>query len=236
MQRFPLAEASLGSGFPPPFLPSQKRSRRKEFSFLLISFLLLLQEEKMKRKTFLPFLFLFSIFSRSGRNGSILDFFLYLFSFFSEEEEKKRSRRRSFSPSLFSFSPFSFLGEKEEKKNFFFPRSFSLWEKKYSCSFSFFLLFQKEKEKEKRFLFLLFSLPFREEKSSSFFSSSEEEMRGEKWEKKEGERRRKRERKIALLGKFLLSYDIVFSQKCFFGESFGIKLGKTSRKTPKNRC
>lgn len=64
--------------------------------------------------------------------------------------------------------------------------------------------------------FLLFSLPFREEKSSSFFSSSEEEMRGEKWEKKEGERRRERERKIALLGKFLLSYDIVFSEKSIF--------------------
>ena len=57
----------------------------------------------MKRKTFIPFLFLFSIFSRSGRNGSILDFFLYLFSFFSEEKEKKRSRRRSFLP-LFSLS------------------------------------------------------------------------------------------------------------------------------------
>ena len=130
LQNIPSRRIKFRFRFSPPFLPSQKRSRRKEFSFLLISFLLLLQEEKMKRKTFIPFLFLFSIFSRSGRNGSILDFFLYLFSFFSEEKEKKRSRRRrKFSPSLvslFAFSPSSFSGEKEEKKNFFFPLSFSL--------------------------------------------------------------------------------------------------------------
>ncbi|MBQ6935122.1 MAG: hypothetical protein IJN49_01110 [Clostridia bacterium] len=72
----------------------------------------------MKRKTFIPFLFLFFIFFRSRRNGSILDFFLHL------------------------------------------------------------------------------------------FSSSEEEMRGEKWEKKEGEREKEREKIFALLGKFLLSYDM----------------------------
>jgi len=55
-----------------------------------------------------------------------------------------------------------------------------------------------------------------------------------------GEKRRgkekEREKIFALLGKFLLSCDIVFSQKCFFGKILGIKLGKTSRKTPKNRC
>ena len=96
----------------------------------------------------------------------------------------------------FSFPFLLLLQEEKMKRKTFIP-----------FLFPFFLLFQKENEKEKRFLFLLFSLPFREEKSSSFFSSSEEEMRGEKWEKKEGERRRERERIFALLGKFLLSYD-----------------------------
>ena len=190
----------------------------------------------MKRKTFIPFLFLFFIFSRSGRNGSILDFFLYLFSFFSEEKEKKRSRRRSFLP-LFSLSlPLLFQEKKKRRRTSFFLSLSPFGRRNISALFPFFLLFQKEKDKEKRFLFLLFSLPFREEKSSSFFSSSEEEMIGEKWEKKEGEREKEREKIFALLGKFLLSYDIVFSQKCFFGKIFGIKLGKTSRKTPKNRC
>ena len=41
-------------------------------------------------------------------------------------------------------------------------------------------------------------------------------MRGEKWEKKEGEREKEREKIFALLGKFLLSYDIVFSEKSIF--------------------
>ena len=114
----------------------------------------------MKRKTFIPFLFLFSIFSRSGRNGSILDFFLYLFSFFSEEKEKKRSRRRSFLP-LFSLSlPLLFQEKKEEKKNFFFPLSFSLWEKKYFCSFSFFSSFSEGKGERKKIPFSSFLSPF----------------------------------------------------------------------------
>ena len=179
----------------------------------------------MKRKTFIPFLFLFSIFSRSRRNGSILDFFLYLFSFFSEEEEKKRSRRRSFLP-LFSLSLPLLFQEKKKRRRTSFSLSLSPFGRRnIPALFPFFLLFQKEKEKEKRFLFLLFSLPFREEKSSSFFFSSEEEMRGEKWEKKEGEREKGREKIFALLGKFLLSYDIVFSEKTIFRKKKGIKSG-----------
>ena len=137
--------------------------------------------------------------------------FLTFSSISSLSFQKKRRRKGVEEGEVFSLSflSFSFLF------HFFFKRKrtpFSLslspfGRRNIPALFPFFLLFQKEKEKEKRFLFHLFSLPFREEKSSSFFSSSEEEMRWEKWEKKEGEMRREREKIFALLGKFWLSYD-----------------------------
>lgn len=116
--------------------------------------------------------------------------FLTFSSISSLSFQKKRSRRRSFLP-LFSLSlPLLFQEKKKRRRTSFFLSLSPFGRRNIPALFPFFLLFQKEKEKEKRFLFLLFSLPFREEKSSSFFSSSEEEMRGEKWEKKEGERRK----------------------------------------------
>ena len=72
------------------------------------------------------------------------------------------------------------------------------------------------------------------ENSSLFlahFSFKKKKKKGEeKRRKKRREKEKKRKKIFALLGKFLLSYDIVSSQKCFFGKIFGIKLGKRAEK------
>ena len=160
--------------FSPPFLLPQKWSRRKEFSFLLISFLLLSQEEKTKRKTFPPFLFLFSIFSRSGRNGSILDFSPLSSLSFQKKRRRKGVGEEVFSLSFLSFFFLSlfFFRRKRREEELLFPSLFlPLGEEFFSHSFSFFLSFFRRKG----------------ERKNSFFSS----LLGErKMGEKEGEKRK----------------------------------------------
>ena len=134
----------------------------------------------MKRKTFPPFLFLFSIFSRSGRNGSILNFSpLSSLSF-----QKKRRRKGVEEGEVFSLSFLSFFlslpllfQEKKKRRRTPFSLSLSPFGRRelFLIPFPFFFLFLEEKEKEKTPSFLLF-------------------LEREKWEKKKGRRGKSEER------------------------------------------
>ena len=134
----------------------------------------------MKRKTFPPFLSLFSIFSRSGRNGSILDFSpLSSLSFQKKRRRKGVEEGDSFLPliSLFFLSLPLLFQEKKKRRRTPFSLSLSPFGRRvlFSFLFLFFFLFLEEKEKEKTPSFLLF-------------------LEREKWEKKKGRRGKSEER------------------------------------------
>ena len=175
LQRFPLAGSSSGSGFPLHLCSRRNVAERKNSLSFSLPFLLLSQEEKTERKTFPPFLFLFSIFSRSGRNGSILDFSpLSSLSFQKKRRRKGVEEGEVFSLSFLSFFFLSlfFFRRKRREEELLFPSLFlPLGEEFFSHSFSFFLSFLRRKG----------------ERKNSFFSS----LLGErKMGEKEGEKRK----------------------------------------------
>ena len=131
--------------FSPPFLLSQKRSRRKDFSFLLISYFFFSKKKKRKGKPLSHFFFS----SLSFQEVEEMALFLTFSPLSSLSFQKKRRRKVVEEGEVFSLSflSFSFLfhfffKRKRREEELLFPLSFSLWEKiSFLIPFPFFFLF-----------------------------------------------------------------------------------------------
>ena len=164
--------------FSPPFLPPQKWSRKKEFSFFLISY--------------------FFFYKKKKRKGKPLSHFRFTVK--SRRKVEEMTQMRAFSPSLpflfrrrgveegevfsLSFLSLSFLfhfffKRKRREEELLFPLS---QEDFFSHSFSFFLSFLRRKGERKT----LFHFNFLTSLSSLF-----EEEKGEKKSGSRGSKKRK---------------------------------------------
>lgn len=143
--------------FSPTFLLPQKCSRKKEFSFFLISYFFFFKKKKRKGKPFLHFFFS----SLSFREVEEMALFLTFSPLSSLSFQKKRRRKGVEEGEVFSLSFLSFFfpslfffRRKRREEELLFPSLFlPLGEEFFSHSFSFFLSFFRRKGERKNSFF-----------------------------------------------------------------------------------